>query len=93
LPGPIPIPGAEVEFTGTLTSISGLVPGATLVVAGRIVHTNAATLVRRSGAPVAFSRLQVGQVVEVRGTTRLDGSVLATASLLRTKPMRSSSVA
>jgi hypothetical protein len=33
--------------------------------------------VQRGGDPVSFARLQVGQVVEVRGSLQPDGSVLA----------------
>jgi Domain of unknown function (DUF5666) len=75
-PNPAPA-GAEVEFTGALTSISGSALGATLVVAGRTVHTNGATVVRRRGDSIAFSSLRVGQTVEVRGTSESSGSVLA----------------
>jgi Domain of unknown function (DUF5666) len=75
-PNPAPA-GAEVEFTGTLTSISSSTPGATLVVAGRTVHTSAATVVRRRGDSIAFSSLRTGQTVEVRGTSEASGSVLA----------------
>jgi uncharacterized protein DUF5666 len=75
-PNPPPA-GAEVEFTGMLTSISSSAPGATLVVAGRTVHTDAATVVRRRGDSIAFSGLRVGQTVEVRGTSESSGSVLA----------------
>jgi len=76
-PNPTPPPGAEAEFTGTISSISSAAPGATLIVAGRTVRTNGNTLVRRRGDPVGFDRLRVGQVVEVRGTSQPDGSVLA----------------
>src|SRR5262249_55141533 len=77
-PAPTPAPpGAEVEFTGTVTSISSSTPGATLAVGGRTVHTNASTVVRRRGEAVAFSTLRVGQVVEVRGTSDSATSVLA----------------
>ena len=74
---PPPAPGRDVEFTGTLTALSGSAPGATLTIAGRTVRTDGNTLVRRRGDPVAFSRLQVGQVVEVDGVQQSDGSVLA----------------
>jgi hypothetical protein len=57
----------EVEFTGTIGSIAGSGPGATLVVAGRTVLTNASTVVRRRGDSVSFDRMHVGQRVEVKG--------------------------
>jgi hypothetical protein len=73
-----PQSSSDVEFTGTVSSLSGTAPGATLVVAGRTVRTNASTLVRRRGDPVSFDRLRVGQIVEVDGVPQSDGSVLAT---------------
>lgn len=76
-PTPTPNPGAEAEFTGALTAMTGNQPGATLTIAGRRVLTNAATVVRRRGDPVAFTTLAVGQTIEVRGTTQADGGVLA----------------
>jgi hypothetical protein len=76
-PPNVPNPGAEVEFTGTLTALTGSSPGATLTIGGRTVLTNAATVVRRRGDVVPFSRLAVGQVVEVRGVSQGGGAVLA----------------
>jgi hypothetical protein len=71
-PNPQP-PGAQVQFLGAITAILG----SNLIVAGRTVQTIASTLVQRGGDPVSFARLQVGQVVEVRGSLQPDGSVLA----------------
>lgn len=77
-PNPTPQPGPQIEFTGTITSLDGTTPGATLVVAGRTVRTNADTVVRRRGDPVGFDRMRVGQRVEIKGLQQSDGSVLAT---------------
>jgi hypothetical protein len=65
-------PEAEVAFTGAIQSLSPLrVAGRTVVVDGRtqiLDHKNAA---------IPFSALTVGSTVEVEGTSRADGSVLA----------------
>ena len=81
-PAPAPVPpagpvGNEAEFTGTIASLTGTSPGATLIVAGRTVQTTANTLVRRSGDAVAFDRLRVGTLVEVKGVTQPDGRIIA----------------
>lgn len=76
----------EVEFTGTITSLSSNAPGATLIVAGRTVRTNASTLVRRRGDPVGFDRLAVGQTVEVEGVSLADASVLAARITIENEP-------
>jgi hypothetical protein len=47
------------------------------VVSGRLVRTDGSTRFRRSGNTVTFAALQVGQSVEVEGTTQRDGSVQA----------------
>jgi Domain of unknown function (DUF5666)/Carboxypeptidase regulatory-like domain len=64
---------AEVSFKGNIQSISG----STLLVAGKTVLTDGSTRITRRGDKVAFSTLQVGNKVEVEGTQRTDGSVLA----------------
>ncbi len=76
-PAPAPPAGNEAEFTGTIASMTGTSPGAMLMVAGRTVQTTANTLVRRSGDAVAFDRLRVGTLVEVKGVTQSDGRVIA----------------
>jgi hypothetical protein len=64
---------AEVRFTGTIQSISG----SNLKVAGKAVSTDGSTRITRRGDNVAFSSLKVGDKVEVEGTQKADGSVLA----------------
>jgi hypothetical protein len=64
---------AEVSFTGTIQSISG----STLMVAGKTVATDGNTRIRRKGDTIAFSDLKVGDKVEVEGTQRADGTILA----------------
>ena len=80
-PAPVPAPappiGVEAEFSGTIASLTGTSAGATLIVAGRTVQLTANTLVRRSGDAVAFDRLRVGTMVEVKGVTQSDGRVIA----------------
>ncbi len=85
---PTPAPQNEVEFTGLMASISNAAPGATLIVAGRTVRTNGSTVVRRRGDQVPFDRLQAGQVVEVRGTSQSDGSVLANRITIEEEAVR-----
>lgn len=63
----------EVSFKGNIQSISG----STLQVAGKAVVTDGSTRITRHGDSIAFSTLQVGNKVEVEGTQRTDGSVLA----------------
>jgi hypothetical protein len=69
----------EVEFSGTLTSIGGTVPSLSLVVGGRQVTTSSETVVRRSGEPVGFGALAVGQRLEVKG--RAQGAVVTATRL------------
>jgi hypothetical protein len=66
----------EMEFSGRIESI-GTGPTPVLVVAGRTLFTDAATLVRRRGNEVAMSTLTVGTLVEVDARRRTDGSLLA----------------
>lgn len=72
-PTPSPDPGAEVEFRGTVDSISGT----DLTVSGRLVHTDGSTRIKQHGGSVPFGALQTGQSVEVEGHAQPDGSVLA----------------
>jgi hypothetical protein len=63
----------NVNFVG---AIQGLSP---LVVAGRSVTTDGSTRVLdRKNNPITLSALKVGDTVEVEGSGRADGSVLAT---------------
>lgn len=68
-----PVHGNETEFVGVV----GALPGAGLIgdwmVAGRTVHVTASTAVDQTTGMVA-----VGVTVDVRGTSRADGSVDAT---------------
>jgi hypothetical protein len=76
-PGPTPSPspglGSEMEFRGTIQGINGT----DLTVAGRLVHTDGNTRIRRSGNNIPFSALAVGRTVEVEGVGQPDGSVFA----------------
>ena len=65
----------EAEFVGTLTALGGTAPALTLTVGGTTVRTSSATAVKRRGDPLTLAALRVGQVVEVEGTRRTDGSV------------------
>jgi hypothetical protein len=65
-------PESELNFVG---AIQGLSP---LVVAGRSVATDGSTQVLdRKNTPITLGSLKVGDKVEVEGTSRADGSVLA----------------
>lgn len=66
----------EAEFTGVLTAKSGAAPNLTLTIGGTTVTTTAATEVRRRGDNLTFDALQVGQTIDVSGTTQ-PGGVLA----------------
>lgn len=71
-PAPAPAPGASVNFVGSIVSLSPL------SVAGRTVLTDASTRVLdRQNSPTTLAALRVGGIVEVEGTSRPDGSVLA----------------
>jgi hypothetical protein len=73
-PAPAPQPGAEVEFTGQVTALSGVCPSIQLTVSSTRIVTSAATGFDRDPC----SRIAVGSVVEVRGIRQADGSVVAT---------------
>lgn len=65
-------PESRVNFVGTIQSVSPLVVG------GRSVATDGSTRVLdRKNAPIAIGALKPGDRVEVEGTGRTDGSVLA----------------
>lgn len=66
----------EAEFTGVLTAKSGSAPNLTLTIGGTTVTTTGATEVRRRGDNLTFDALQVGQTIDVSGTTQ-PGGVLA----------------
>ena len=72
-PSPTPGPGGEVEFRGSVESITP----PSLVVAGRTVRTDAATRIKRDDRTIALTDLKVGELVEVEGTRQADGNVLA----------------
>ncbi|HEX9187579.1 MAG TPA: DUF5666 domain-containing protein [Vicinamibacteria bacterium] len=64
----------EVEFEGQIDSVGS----GSLVVAGRTVHVDASTRILDSHKmPIPLSSLKPGDIVEVEGTARPDGSVLA----------------
>lgn len=65
-------PESRFNFVGTIQAISPLVVG------GRSVATDGSTRVLdRRNAPIALAALKLGDRVEVEGTRRPDGSVLA----------------
>jgi hypothetical protein len=65
----LPASGGETEFTGTVSSLTGVLPNLTLIVGGQTVKTNSQTDI--SGT------LSVGVLVEVKGTAQPDSSILA----------------
>ena len=67
----------EAEFTGVLTAKTGAAPTLTLTIGGTTVTTTAATEVRRRGDNLTFDALQVGQTIDVSGTTQPGGSIVA----------------
>ena len=71
-PSPTPAPGAEVEFSGRVESITP----PSLVVAGRIVRTDASTRIKRDDRNIGLTDLRVGEVVEVEGR-QASGVVMA----------------
>jgi uncharacterized protein DUF5666 len=76
MPSPSPSPhdhDGEVEFKGAIESISA----PNLMVAGRLVQTDANTKIKRHDNRIGLADLKVQDVVEVEGTTQTDGSVLA----------------
>lgn len=65
-------PESEVNFVGSIQSL------APLNVGGRAVSTDDSTrILDRKNNPIPFSSLKVGDKLEVEGTSRGDGSVLA----------------
>jgi hypothetical protein len=65
--------GEEDEFQGAVESISP----PDLTVAGRLVHTDAGTDIKKHGDHITLADIQVGDLVEVEGALQADGSVLA----------------
>ena len=65
----LPNSEGEIEFSGTVSGLTGTLPNLTLMVGEHTVKTNSQTQI--SGT------LNVGVLVEVTGTTQQDGSVLA----------------
>ena len=63
----------EAEVSGAITASSGACPTLTLTVGTKKVTTTAATIFHDA----ACSVLTVGTVIEVKGTTQNDGSLLA----------------
>ena len=64
--------GKQVNFVGSITGLSPL------VVASRTVMTDSGTrLLDRNNNPIAIGAFKGGDMVEVEGTNRSDGSVLA----------------
>lgn len=63
----------DFEFRGTVDSINP----PNLRVAGRLVVTDSATRIERDNRRIGLTDLRVGERVEVEGTRRADGSVLA----------------
>jgi hypothetical protein len=68
-PAALPSQGSDTEFTGTVSSLAGVLPNLTLLVGGHTVKTNSQTEI--SGT------LAVGVLVEVKGTAQPDSSILA----------------
>ena len=72
---PQPPQNPEASVTGTLRTIGGTAPALSLTVNTTIVHTTNATTVRQHGNTLTLSALQIGQMLEVEGTRRTDGSI------------------
>jgi Domain of unknown function (DUF5666) len=76
-PSPSPKPphghDGEVELKGVVESITP----PSLMVAGRVVQTDANTEIKRNGDRIGLADLKLQDKVEVKGTTQADGSVLA----------------
>jgi hypothetical protein len=71
--------GPEVEFKGTVASITGVSPTLTLMVSGRVVTTTAQT--------VFLNPIAVGNFVEVDGFLQADQSVWARKIKLEDNPL------
>jgi hypothetical protein len=67
--------GGEVELKGKIQSIN--TSAHTLVVAGKTVTTDSSTRIRRDDHPLTLKDLKVNDTVEVSGTKRADGTILA----------------
>jgi hypothetical protein len=61
-------------FAGEVTAVNP----PNLTVAGRLVHTDANTKIRRGDATIAVGDIKVGEKAAVEGALQTDGSVLAT---------------
>src|SRR6185436_13805408 len=66
--------GREEQLEGRVESLPPTTAPLSLTVAGHVVQTNAATVIRMNGAPATFANLAIGQRVHVKGET--SGSVL-----------------
>ncbi len=66
---PVPDHGGEVEFTGKIDSLTGTLPNLTMLIASHTVKTDNQTLIT--------GILAVGKMVQVKGTSQPDGSILA----------------
>lgn len=68
----VPEPESQVNFVGSIGSLSPFNVG------GRAVTTDESIrILDRKNNPIPFSSLKVGDKLEVEGTSRSDGSVLA----------------
>jgi hypothetical protein len=67
--------GGEVELQGKIQSINAA--AGTLVVAGKTVATDSSTRIRRGDKTLTLKDLKVDDSVEVQGTSRADGTILA----------------
>ena len=63
----------EVEFTGTIESITGNV----LVISGRTVIVTSSTVIKKDGVRIRVDQLLIGDRVEVEGVRLADGTILA----------------
>jgi hypothetical protein len=68
--------GGETELKGKIQSIN--TGAGTLVVGGKTVATDSKTRIRRDDKTLTLMDLKVNDSVDVQGTTRTDGTVLAT---------------
>jgi hypothetical protein len=67
--------GGEVELKGKIQSIN--TAAGTLVVAGKTVATDSSTRIKRGDTSLTLKDLKVNDSVEVQGTSRADGTILA----------------
>ena len=68
--------GGEAELKGKIQSIN--TGAGTLVVGGKTVATDSKTRIRRDDKTLTLMDLKVNDSVDIQGTTRTDGTVLAT---------------